>query len=87
MFPPYLYGMRLQLITFGVAREVLGTRQVAWSFGGHTVGELKAELLARYPALASLRSLQIAVNEKFADDHHPLVESDEIALIPPMNGG
>lgn len=70
-----------------MARETMGARTVEWQFGGHTVGELKRELMARYPALAELRSLQVAVNHTFAEDHHPLTAADEIALIPPMNGG
>jgi molybdopterin synthase sulfur carrier subunit len=79
--------MQLQLKTFGVTRELLGDRQVTWDFRGTTVGELKTELVARYPALAGLGSLQLAVNQCFADDDRVLSASDEIALIPPMSGG
>ena len=79
--------MKVQLKTFGVAREVLGARAVEWNLQGYTVGELRSELIAQYPTLGELRSLQIAVNQTFADDHQPIVETDEIALIPPMNGG
>lgn len=79
--------MKLQLKTFGVTRELLGAREVEWDFNGQTVGELKLELIQRHPALADLRSLQVAVNQTFADDAQALHVRDEIALIPPMNGG
>jgi molybdopterin synthase sulfur carrier subunit len=79
--------MKLQLKAFGVAREVMGGPVVEWPFTGRTVGDLKSALYTRYPQLTDLRSLQIAVNQTFADDHQPIAETDEIALIPPMNGG
>ncbi len=79
--------MKLQLKTFGVTRELLGGRVVDWQFEGKTVGELKRELFSRYPSLADLQSLQVAVNQTFAEDNQPLTATDEVALIPPMNGG
>ena len=79
--------MQLQLKTFGIACEILGQRQVTWNFSGQTVGDLKTELLGRYPQLAGLRSLQLAVNQRIAEDHEPIQAADEIALIPPMSGG
>lgn len=79
--------MNLQLKAFGIARDVLGGREVGWPFGGTTVGDLKAELLARHPELAGLRSLQLAVNQRFAEDDQVITPTDEVALIPPMSGG
>jgi molybdopterin synthase sulfur carrier subunit len=40
-----------------------------------------------YPNLKGLKSLLIAVNNEYAEDSVELLESDEIALIPPVSGG
>jgi len=79
--------MKHKVKTFGIAREIMGGREVVLDTAGRTVGELKKELLAAYPQLVDLRSLFVAVNLKYADDSMVLTESDEIALIPPVSGG
>jgi molybdopterin synthase sulfur carrier subunit len=73
--------------TFGIAREIMGGREVVVETTGMTVGELRAALMRAYPQLLDLRSLFIAVNLKYADDSARLSETDEIALIPPVSGG
>jgi molybdopterin converting factor subunit 1 len=73
--------------TFGIAREILGGREVVLETSSVTVGDLRRELLLKYPELVDLRSLFIAVNLTYADDNALLAENDEIALIPPVSGG
>jgi molybdopterin synthase sulfur carrier subunit len=79
--------MKHNIKTFGIAREIMGGREIKLETAGGTVGELRRELVAAYPKLQDLRSLFIAVNLKYADDEVVLTEADEIALIPPVSGG
>ncbi|HPI79426.1 MAG: MoaD/ThiS family protein [Cyclobacteriaceae bacterium] len=79
--------MRYTLKTFGVTRDILGGKEVTFEMDGKKVGELKSELMARFPEMKSLNSLLVAVNNAYADDNAPISESDEIALIPPVSGG
>jgi sulfur-carrier protein len=72
---------------FGVTKDILAGKEIAFEMTGKTVGELRAELNGRYPKLIGLRSLYIAVNNNYADEAKVIVETDEIALIPPVSGG
>jgi molybdopterin synthase sulfur carrier subunit len=80
--------MNLKIQTFGIARDILGARVLHFDTPGTlTVGELKQQLLERYPAFGNLSSLFIAVNAEYGTDETPLNEPDEIVLIPPVSGG
>ncbi|MBX7127634.1 MAG: MoaD/ThiS family protein [Cyclobacteriaceae bacterium] len=79
--------MKIQIRTFGPAREIMGGGLVEVSFPGSTIDELRAMLVSTYPALGRLHSLLIAVNEVYAPDEQVLQPTDTIALIPPVNGG
>ena len=72
---------------FGIAREIMGGREVLIEFEGQTVAALKLELEQRFPSLLSLRSYFIAVNNVYAADNTELGPNDEIAIIPPVSGG
>jgi molybdopterin synthase sulfur carrier subunit len=77
----------MNLKVFGVARDIMGGGEIALTDSIHSVGELKALLLNRYPKLKELNSLVIAVNQKYASDEVSVAETDEIAVIPPVSGG
>lgn len=77
----------MKLKVFGVARDIMGGSEVSLAGSIKNVGELKALLLSRYPKLKELNSLLIAVNQKYASDEIAVVETDEIAVIPPVSGG
>ncbi|MFM7850640.1 MAG: MoaD/ThiS family protein [Flammeovirgaceae bacterium] len=79
--------MNLKIKTFGVAREMMGDSEIHFDFHGKNVLELKQALQVRYPKLVGLRSVLIAVNQKYGEDQQELNESDEIAIIPPVSGG
>ncbi len=51
-----------------------------------TVGELKAQLLEKYPVLRD-RKFQLAVNHQLVDEALPIPPQAEIALLPPFAGG
>jgi molybdopterin converting factor subunit 1 len=80
--------MNLTIALFGIAREIVGTSSLSLSSPAEqSVAGLLAELHTRYPALAGLRSLAVAVNNEYAAGEVTLHERDEIALIPPVSGG
>ena len=72
---------------FGVAREIMGGREVLVECQGQTVATLKQALEQRFPSLLALRSYFIAVNNVYAADSTEIQLSDEIAIIPPVSGG
>lgn len=79
--------MKYTLKTFGITRDILGGKEVAFEMDGKQVSELRSELIARFPEMESLNSLLIAVNNAYAEDDLMIAETDEIALIPPVSGG
>ncbi len=80
--------MTLKILTFGIARDIIGGATVNFDAPeGTTVADLKQQLLNTYPRFGNLSSLLIAVNEEYGDDETVISESDDIALIPPVSGG
>ncbi len=78
----------LTVLLFGITRDIVGQSSLSLPMPADgTVGGLFATLRARYPALAALRSLAVAVNSEYAFETDPLHPHDEIALIPPVAGG
>jgi molybdopterin synthase sulfur carrier subunit len=86
MSPPS--SLTFNILLFGITREIVGqsTLEITLSTN-QTVADLLAELRRRYPALATLRSLAVAINSEYAVDTEILQANDEIALIPPVAGG
>ena len=80
--------MELAIHAFGISRDILGASMIKIeSPTSITVAELRKTLFDRYPDLAALKSLAIAVNEEYADDDQLVKLNDEIVLIPPVSGG
>ncbi len=72
---------------FGIAREIMGGREVAIETTAETAGDLRGYLEQKYPELNELKSFFIAVNNQYADDNMMLSPTDELAVIPPVSGG
>ncbi len=80
--------MTLQITAYGIARDIVGNRVLAFETPGRlTVADLKQQLLERYPALGDLASLLIAVNAELGEAGDVLSDTDEIVLLPPVSGG
>jgi len=80
--------MKCRIKAFGISHEIVGGRMLEMELPDHqTVGELKTQLFEKYPSLAALNSVYVAVNNEYADEAVMLREGDEIALIPPVSGG
>lgn len=74
---------------FSRAQDAVGEASLRWEISeGETVGSLLDRLDAAFPALAPLRaSLLVAVNYEYADPSRALAPGDEVAVIPPVQGG
>lgn len=80
--------MRLTIKAFGITKDIIGEKETVLELkNGTSISALKAELWGQYPDLKGLKSLFIAVNNKYAEEGAELKENDEIALIPPVSGG
>jgi molybdopterin converting factor small subunit len=80
--------MKIKLIAFGIAREILQSRQMEMELNsGDTLSSLRETLVHRYPELAKLKSLSFAIGVNYQDDSYSLHENDEVVIIPPVSGG
>ncbi len=79
--------MQVDILAFGIAKDILGSHKICMPIGGSSIDQLKIELEKRYPELKQLSTYLIAVNNEYADEETVLHESDEIAIIPPVSGG
>lgn len=81
--------MRLRVKLFATYREVVGSKELAWTAkDGERLGEFLDALLRKYPRLAGHRdTMLLAVNHAFAPPDEVLHDGDEIALMPPVSGG
>jgi molybdopterin synthase sulfur carrier subunit len=85
---PYFSGMTLQILAFGVAREICGGRQIQLDVAdGTDTDRLKEILTEHFPEMSRLAQLSLAVNSEYITDPVLLNSGDEIALIPPVSGG
>ncbi len=81
--------MKVTIRYFAAIREAVGrsseTRDVPDTF---TAGDLIDAVIESFPAVQPLqRTSRVMVNHDYAERERPLVEGDEIALIPPVSGG
>jgi len=79
--------MKLRIVAFGIAKEILNGKNHEMDMAVATVGELKQVLFDRYDGFQKLNSLAFAVNEEYREADFLLSENDEVVLIPPVAGG
>lgn len=71
---------------FAVLREHVGRAGEQLTTAAATVGDLYAELDARY-AFPAVGRVKVAVNDEFRDWTTPLRDGDFVVFIPPVAGG
>lgn len=80
--------MEVEIIAFGIAKDILKTKKLTIEIAGHTsVAGLKKQLVTLYPEFKALVSLQLAVNASYVEDSYIIQTNDEVVLIPPVSGG
>lgn len=78
----------VSVLLFGITRDLTGQSAITLPLGEATrVGELLTQVHEKFPVLAGIRSVLIAVNGEYAETDRILNQNDEIALIPPVSGG
>lgn len=88
--PLILMAEHMDILFFGITRDITGTDQIRLIEEGdrlNTVASLKTYLCQKYPEMAKLSSLAIAVNSAYAQEDTPIDKNDEVAIIPPVSGG
>jgi len=84
----YKQQMKINLVAFGIAKDILKSRQVVFEIkSGVTISSLKKDLFKQYPELLKLKSLSFAVGENYQQDSYALNDNDEVVIIPPVSGG
>ncbi len=80
--------MKIKLIAFGIAKDILGNRVLEIEVAEKTtIANLKTQLIESYPTFSKLASLSFAVNESYQADDFLLMENQEVVIIPPVAGG
>jgi len=79
--------MKLKLVSYGIAKDILTSKEKEVEYAVTNVKELKAKLYTDYPDLERLQSIAFAVKEEYQDDDFQLSENDEVVIIPPVAGG
>ena len=84
----YSLPMQLNVLFFGLLRDVFGTSETITVPDDTTVADLVSYYRDKAPHLAKLwDSIAVSVNEQYATASHPLADNDEVALLPPVSGG
>ena len=81
--------MRLRVQFFSQLKEIAGAGEIALDLpAGTTVAELLAQLYRAYPALEKWdRNLLLGAGVEFVERDYVLQPNDEIAIMPPVQGG
>lgn len=80
--------MKLKILAFGITKDIFGASKKELEVQDDlNVRQLKEKLEEDFPQLIKLKSYFIAVNEEYAENDQIIVNTDEIAIIPPVSGG
>ena len=80
--------MKIKILFFSLLRDLTGTDCLETSFDGNTVADLLKKLYQDIPKLSEWdANLLIAVNSEYATRETAIKEGDEIAIMPPVQGG
>lgn len=82
-------SIRVQVVYFGSARDIAGSREEEYSFPNTvSVDTLLSTAESRHKGLVNLRkSIRVAVNESVISTEVTLDDGDVVAILPPVAGG
>lgn len=79
--------MVIKILAFGIAKEITGKQKLNIDIEKDTtIKQLREVLCSKYKKLSTIPFL-VAVNDAYAKDKKKLRDGDEVAIIPPTNGG
>lgn len=81
--------MRVRVVFYAQLRDLVGIRELDVDLAeGAIVRDLLEEIYAQQPALRSHdKSILIGASVEFVDRNYRLKPGDEIAIMPPVQGG
>ena len=81
--------MKIHVQFYAQLRDLVGVRELDIDLAeGATVHDLLAEIYAQQPALRPHdKSILVGVGLEFVDRKYELKPNDEIAIMPPVQGG
>lgn len=82
--------LKVHLRYFASIREALGCGSEDWQTAATTVGDLRAELLARgdaYQCLSADKPVRMALNQVMCPPEAALTAGCEVGFFPPVTGG
>jgi MoaD family protein len=81
--------MKIRVQLYAQLRDLIGTRELEVDLSeGASVGDLLEAIYAKQPALRSHdKSILIGSGVEFVDRNHKLKPGEEIAIMPPVQGG
>lgn len=81
--------MTVRVLFFSYLTDIVGSSElVRHCKVGSTVSDLWADLAAEFPALADAESaIRFAVNIEYSSMTATLHDGDEVAIMPPVQGG
>lgn len=80
--------MNLRVLLFSHVRHALGSAELTLTVdSGATVGDVVAIVRDRAAGKLDNVPLAFAVNERYVEAGHALSDGDEVAFIPPVQGG
>lgn len=80
--------MRVKVKLFSSFREIVGQKELEFTFNGQTAAQLWDQLVARFPEMAKVGEAKVvAVNQEHSNLDATLREGDEVAFFPPVSGG
>ncbi len=79
--------MKIKLVAYGVARDIINQKTIDFELSGSTVSDLRQALFAQYPEFEKLNSMRFAVNDMYKEEDELIQAEDEVILIPPVSGG
>ena len=83
-----VHGNAIKVLYFAQIAELVGLREEDWALpAATTVAQWLPELESRYPQLAPMARLQLAVNQTHATPGTPIQPGDEVAVFEPVTGG
>lgn len=79
----------VKVLLFAILSDKAGARSVELDVSATmTIGELKGQVVARYPALGGLLETSLAsINQEYCDDEAEVPGGAEVAFFPPVSGG
>ncbi len=81
--------MKIHVQFYAQLRDLVGMRELDLNLGeGATVHDLLEKIYAQQPALRQHdKSILVAAGVEFIDRNHALKPGEEIAIMPPVQGG